>query len=291
MNRILENLFIYIKMKNILILFLSLISATLFVLLFSDTTSPLFECSYSSDSSLYMLLGKSVVMGRFPYIEIWEMKGPAIFYIEALGYWLTCSRMGICILQIIFLWITFYFIYKLYNLEFSQRVSIVLVLFSFLSLIINYQGGNFIEEYTLPILGLSTYFMFKWTLSTKRNDVPWHNPFFSIIYGIVMGFSLMTRLTDALGIFGATLVIGIYLVIQRQWKNLLINVLYYFIGFSVVVLPFCIYFYLHDALYEMWYGTFIFNLSYTAESTVGGISDLSSFNYRVTPFLKMDISR
>lgn len=266
-------------------LLICLIYAILFVLLFSDTTSPLFECSYSVDSSAYMLFGKSVVAGKFPYLDIWELKGPAIFYLEAFGYWLTYSKMGICILQIVFLWMSFYLIYKLYSLGFSQWASVALAMFSFLSLIINYQGGNFIEEYTLPLLGLSTYFMFKWTLSTKRNDVPWHNPKFSIIYGFVLGFSLMTRLTDALGICGAALVIGVYLVIHRQWKNLLFNVLYYFIGFFVVVLPFCIYFYQHDALYEMWYGTFIFNLSYAAESTVGGISDLSSFKGFLVAFV------
>ena len=198
---------------------MSLISATFFVLLFSDTTSPLFECSYSPDSSFYMLLGKSVIMGKFPYLEIWEMKGPAIFYIEALGYWLTYSKTGVCLLQILFMWMTFYLICKIYELEFSHWTALVLALFSSLSLIVNYQGGNFIEEYTLPLLGLSTYLMFKWTLFTKRDDVPWHNPKYSIVYGFVLGFSLMTRLTDALGICGATLIIGVMRFLELECLN------------------------------------------------------------------------
>jgi hypothetical protein len=81
--------------------------------------------------------------------------------------------------------------------------------------------------------------------------VPWHNPRYAIAYGIVLGFSLMTRLTDALGICGAVMVIGIYLMIHRQWKNLFQNAIYYLLGFLAVVLPFCIYFYVYDALYEI----------------------------------------
>ncbi len=272
-------------MKCYLVLGMCLVFAVLFVLMFSDTTSPLFVYSYTTDSSAYLLFGKSVVMGKFPYVDIWEMKGPAIFYIEALGYWLTSSKTGVCIVQVACLWLTLFLVYKIYHLEFSSKASLLLVLFTCLSLIMNYQGGNFIEEYTLPLIGLSTYFLYKWSLTPKHDDVPWHNPCYAIVYGIVLGFSLMTRLTDALGICGAVLVIAIYLMIHRQWKNLFQNSLYYMLGFLVVVLPFCIYFYAHDALYEMWYGTFIFNLSYTAESTVGGISDFSTFKGFLVAFV------
>lgn len=272
-------------MKRYLTLGVCLVLGLLFVLLFSNTTSPLFPYSYTTDSSAYMLFGKSVAMGKIPYVDIWEMKGPAIFYIEALGFLLTTSKMGVCIIQMLCMWLTFFMSYKIYHLEFNHKASLWLILFTGVSLVINYQGGNFIEEFTLPLLGLSTYFLYKWSLEPKHDGRSWHDPRYAVVYGVVLGFSLMTRLTDALGICGAVLVIFIYLLIYQQWRNLFLNALYFLGGFFAVVLPFCIYFYAHDALYEMWYGTFIFNLSYTAESTVGGITDLSSLKGFLVAFV------
>lgn len=256
-----------------------------FVSFFSDTTSPFYNYCYTTDSSVYMMFGRAVVEGKLPYVDIWELKGPAIFYIEALGYWLTYSKLGIFMIQVVCLYITFYFIYRIFRVEFSMGISILLMLFSCLSLSLNYQDGNLIEEYTLPLLAPSIFLLYKWSKNPLRNNSPWHNLYYAALYGIVLGFSLMTRLTDALGICAAVMVITIYLIIKRQWNNLLQNVLAYLCGFVAVVIPFCIYFYAKGALYEMWYGTFIFNLSYTAESSTGGISDLSSFRGFLVAFL------
>ncbi len=223
------------------------------------------------------MLGRAVVEGKLPYVDIWELKGPAIFYIEAFGYWLTYSKLGIFMIQVICLYITFYFVYRTFRIEFSIGKSILLVFFSCLSLCLNYQDGNLIEEYTLPLIAPSIFLLYKWSKCPLRNNIPRPNPYYAALYGIVLGFSLMTRLTDALGICAAVMVIAIYLIIKGQWNNLLQNVFAYLCGFVSVVIPFCLYFYAKGALYEMWYGTFIFNLSYTAESSTGGISDLSSF--------------
>ena len=265
--------------------FILLAIAVLFVSFFSDTTSPFYDYCYTTDSSVYMMLGRAVVKGKLPYVDIWELKGPAIFYIEALGYWLTYSKLGIFAIQVICLYITYYYIYRTFRIEFSMGISILLVIFSCLSLGLNYQGGNLIEEYTLPLIASSIFILYKWSKCPLRNNVLWHCPYNAALYGVVLGFSLMTRLTDALGICAAVMVIAIYLLVKRQWKNLLHNVVAYILGFVTIVLPFCIYFYAKGVLYEMWYGTFIFNLSYTAESSTGGISDLSSFRGFLVAFL------
>lgn len=264
-------------MKSLGLLILSGILSVTFVLFYSDTTSPLFSFNYTTDSSAYMLMGKAIVSDKLPYIDIWELKGPAIFYIEALGFWLTNSKNGIFLIQILFLSLTLFFNFKTYRIEYSNRTSFFLVLLSILSLSLNYQGGNLIEEFTLPLLALSVYLLYDWTKAPTKEGLAWHNPISAFVYGAVLGFSLMTRLTDALGICAAVMVVGVYLIIHKQWRNLIQNVVTYLIGFLMMVLPFCLYFYIKGALYEMWFGTFIFNLSYAASSSVGGISDFSSF--------------
>ncbi len=109
-----------IKRKGSLVVSIPLfVISVLFVSFYSDTTSPFYYLCYTTDSTVYMMLGRAVVEGKLPYVDIWELKGPAIFYIEALGYWLTYSKLGIFMIQVICLYITFYFIYRTFRIEVS----------------------------------------------------------------------------------------------------------------------------------------------------------------------------
>ena len=265
-----------IQLSDIITILFIVLASSCFILFFSNNTSPLYKYSYGTDSSVYLLLGKSVLAGKLPYVDIWELKGPIIFYIEALGYWLTYSKVGVFCFQVICMCCTLYFIYKTYKIEFSSNISYLLCIFSLFSLSLNYQGGNLIEEFTLPLLSISIWLIYKWSKAPMHKGSPYHNPWNAFVYGVVLGFSLMSRLTDALGICSGVLIIAIYLIYYHCWKNLYVNILYYILGFSVITLPFLLYFYVHGvyALSEMWYGTIVFNLSYAKASTMGNTFDI-----------------
>ena len=51
----------------------------------------------------------------------------------------------------------------------------------------------------------------------------------------------------------------------------------FILGAALLILPFCIYFAAHGALYDMWYGTLLFNLDYKSNSATvfgGSLVDL-----------------
>ena len=83
-------------------IFLFLMVAIIFVSIFSSSTSPLYSTwSDSPDSPIFQIIGKYWVKGIIPYRDLWDLKGPFIFFVNAVGYWVTGSRLGVYGIQII----------------------------------------------------------------------------------------------------------------------------------------------------------------------------------------------
>jgi len=236
------------------------------VTLFSFTTSWLYDRPFMIDSAVFQLIGKNWAEGRIPYKDLWELKGPLIFLPNALGYWLLGSKMGVYIIQIINLSIALYFVRKTFLLEYNKKVSTLLTYLVVLYFCVFYETGNTVEEYLLPLLIYAFNLLYRYIdkcIEKKEYDLPGG---YAFVFGTVLGFSLMSRLTNAISICAAILVIGFLLIYKGKWCNLLKSFLCFIAGFFVLTLPFVIYFYSKDALEEMWYGTFLYGLEYAEHS-------------------------
>lgn len=261
-------------MKKIAILLYLFLVALLFVTIFSYTTSPLYNLNgFTPDSIIFQIIGKYWVQGSIPYKDLWDMKGPYIYFINAIGYLLTNSRTGIYVIQIIFMWFTLLCIYNICNQVVAPCLSYFIILLSLASLSYIYEGGNLTEEYILLPLTLSFYYVFKWINQYESEHTINHLPQHSIVYGIVLGLSLMTRLTNALSICTAVFIIIVILLFHKKYKNLFYNALYFLLGFIITTLPFFLYFHQHQALDEMWKATFLFPIKY-ASNTYMDIMDI-----------------
>ncbi len=245
-----------------------IILSSTFVTLFSYTTSPIYsEWGDTPDSPIFQIIGKYWKEGWIPYKDLWDLKGPYIFFMDAIGYWLTGTRIGVYLLQITFMVLTLMSIYKIFAEDFSRRNSMLMVIISLMSLSYIYEGGNLTEEYLLPFLGLSFFFVLKWVKRFTKEKVVEHPPLFATLYGVVLGLSLMSRLTNALPICGAVAVIAAVLLVNGRYKNLFYNTVSMMAGFVCSTLPFFIYFHHQSALYEMWNATFLYALKYAGNST------------------------
>ena len=240
--------------------------AFLFCLKFSLTTSFLYDGLHGADSAIFYIIGKYWAQGSIPYIDLWDHKGPVIFFINCIGYLLTENKTGVFILQVVSLSVFLYFVFLTFRTRFSQLVSALLTLVSLFWLACSYEGGNLTEEYLLPYLAAAFYFTVKWL--DKREITPTdHNPWQAFLLGFILGFSLLTRLTNALSACGVMLAVAIILIVEKRWSNLWRNILFYLLGFVVIVAPFCIYFATKGALKEMIFGSFIYNLSFLQSTT------------------------
>ena len=238
------------------------------VLFFSTSTTFIYDEPCSGDSAIFQIIGKYWAEGRLPYVDVWDQKGPFIFFVDAIGYVIAGNKYGIFLLQIINLTIVSWILYNICRIELKVLPSIListLVMFSFAPVC-----ENTVEEWILIPICWFYYVMTKWVNKVEASGQPVKHPLSSgFVYGMVVGLSLMTRLTNAVGICMASLVIAIYLAINKEWRNIVGNVFLFVGGLLLTTVPFFIYFYANDALYEMWYGTFLYNAEYAGSSGFG----------------------
>ena len=241
---------------------ISFIFAFAFISLFSSSTSWMYDNVEYLDADVFSVVGKYWSQGYLPYIDLWDQKGPIIHFANAIGYGLMNSRIGVFWVQVISLTITFFYTIKLLNEVFHSRVLLFFLLISALGLLNDYSSaGNNVEEYLLPLLTMSFYYMYKW--AHDQQDKSHNHPIqYAFVYGMAFGVSAFTRLTNATGLCGGVFVIFVLLLYHMQWRNVLQNIALFFAGAGCIVLPFVAYFYWHGGLNEMWYGTIIYNFEY-----------------------------
>lgn len=256
-----------VKDKGI-IFFICMTISLIFVTMFSLSTSPLYVNRWiGSDSAIFQVIGCNWNKGNLPYVYTWDSKGPFIFLIDAIGYWLTDSRLGIYFIQILSFSFALLVSFNWFHTIFSVGKSYLFCIFFALCALLNYDFGNLTEEYVLPLLMISFYFIYKWMNGIVENKYYFHPYKYSLIYGLTTGFCMMTRFTNCVGLLVGMIFILICLVKKRMWMNILENIMIFLIGFLLIVLPFVIYFHLHGALDEMWFGTLFYNISYAHNSS------------------------
>ena len=255
--------------------FLLLVVAVVFVSAFSVSTSFLYPYPDTLDSDVFQIIGKYWARGSIPYIDLWDQKGPIIYFINAVGYRITGSKTGVYILQIMFLFADLCILYRVFRSRLSVKNSFVVIVLFLFSLAQLYGAGNGVEEYILPFLLIGFYLQYKWVKSYVYDDENQHNPKWAFLYGFILAFSLLTRLTNALGICLGAAFIGVMLALNREWKNLFYNIAAFIVGFVLLFIPFASYFYVNNAFDEMWYAMITYNMEYA--SNASNIVTIKSF--------------
>ena len=254
-------------------------AVTAFLLVFSVTTSPLTPGFYGNDSAVFQLLGRAWKDGRVVYRDLFDHKGPVIFFIDMLGERLLPNRTGIFLIQILFGTATVFGLYETARIRFRPAASLGIALYCLFCLVTWYgDGGNMTEEYCLPFLSWSLYFVVRYGLDSERP----HPPLWAFFYGITFAVCLLTRLTNAICLCVWVLAIVLHLVLTKRWKNLFANAGAFLAGLILVVLPFVLYFSLHSALDDFWFGMIGLNLS-----VVSGRSEMEFYAVDAATFLRL----
>ena len=163
-------------------------------------------------------------------------------------------------------------IHKISMLFISSKKSVISTLAALGLLGLTLRNGNISEEYSLILLLVPIYLSLKYILNDSKQH-SWINAF---IYGSCVTTLFLIKMNAIIPIGIIVLFILIDLIVKKEYKNIFINAIGFIGGFLIIILPVSIYFISHDALYEMIYGTLLFNLKYMSKS---GHSEL--------PFIKL----
>ena len=258
----------------------SLLAAVVFCLVFSVTTSPFYPWE-GLDQAVIKTIGKGWAEGHLPYVALWDHKGPLFFLINAVGYLLTSDRIGIFMMETLFISAFIYFVFRTGELAGTKSRALCITGITLLWLGYTYDGGDRVEIWILPFLMAAFYLTAQWLRASPRPSG--HPPGYAFLHGVILSVGLLTRLTDALPSCGIMLGAGILLIARKEWKNLLKNILAYILGFALPLIPFIVYFAAHHALGEAVYGTITHNILYAAVET--GIQPAARFYSTVLPGL------
>lgn len=241
--------------------------AFLFLSLFSWSTSPFF-INDGSDSAVFKTMGQALLKGKVIYRDIFDHKGPYLYFINALGQWLISGRVGIFLLQLVAFSIALWYMFRtarLFLKSSSALICLLLALFFYGGHILE---GNQCEEWMMYTFCVALYYVSVYFVKGNGQN---HPPRYSLVYGLCFGFSFFIRPNDAVAWMGGIMSgVVLWLFINKKYKNLLQNILYFFCGFSVMSLPVLIYFGHQGAIPDMWYGLIGFNQEYS-----GGIISLA----------------
>ena len=248
------------------------------------------------DQDFFQLVGKVWAEGGVPYRDIWDQKGPFIFFVNMLGWKLTGNGFGIVIIECVFLLIAMWFLWlaigTIHDHErpssndrpaYSHATDALTLWICVFWIAVCLPGSwNMTELFCLPFLAASAWLvmrsLFAYQDHPADRGVWWIPGAWVYVHGLAFGVCFMTRLSNAVGVCVGVLVLTVLMVIRRAWKNLGTCILEFLAGVATFFAPFAVYFAAHGVFYEFMYGTVLYNLHYagglSATSGLPGISTL-----------------
>lgn len=258
------------RSKDVVCLTVLYVSYIFALLIASSFTSPLYKHFPGDDSALFSLLGKGILQGKILYADLFDHKGPIIFFINALGH-LLGGYNGIFALQIIFGMISLTFLYysakMLDSANKTVQEYILYFVFVYIVFFYTFERGNLTEEYSQPFICAALYLFIKF--ATRCEDSACnlsHPPIYAFFYGVFLAVLAFLRMNNAVTICAGIFAIFVFLMYKKKYVNLLLNILAGLAGISLVSIPVCLYFWRNSALYDMIYATFLYNLNIVGDS-------------------------
>jgi hypothetical protein len=210
------------------------------------------------DYGFYSYIGKLIIKGKLPYLDVWESKPPAIFYLNALALRLGRGfRWGIWFIEFVFLFsaitASFFLMKKLWG-----TAPALFGIFVWLwGLDFTLQGGNYTEEFPL-VFHFFTLIIF---LQQTRDS---HYRILDFALGLLFSLSFLFRPNNAIIEAIAILVYGIYLLLKRDGKRLVVSVSLVSLGILVPLAITSAYFAYHGLFQAMLDASIFYNFAYSS---------------------------
>jgi len=225
------------------------------------------------DGGFFLYVGKAIDSGAKLYIDIWDSKGPMIFWINALGVGSDYTRWGVFFIQLCFqttaLFIAYWVIKRLYGI--LPALGTVLISALLLNLVIG--PGNSTEEYSLLFTWVSIAALV--LLMTMEKKTFW--PFFFM--GVSIIFNFLLRANNIGTQIIVILVAFFYVYTKGKNTKFWQPVAYLIVGALTVAIPVSLYFIINGSFKAMIDASIIYNFSYsTATGHPFSNSVLPAFN-------------
>ncbi len=274
-----EELYILQKRHRLPIAVILLLSVG-FILLFSKSTSPLSYYYNGNDSSIPVTIARGWYYHIIPYKDFFTSNGPWMYWVSKIGIaFVHGNKCGIIITQIVNLFLFLLSVYFITRLITHNKIYACMVLcITTVLLKTNYPDGMYSEEFLLPWIGWSYYFILRYF---NKHSISY---FHFLFIGIALGITIMCNPTGLIA-FTPIFLIGIHLLFKKQWKKLFYNILLLCFGLCLIVIPFLIYFHQQDCLNSMLYDVFTYQTDTFFHATKTAYYYKTIISFRIPVFL------
>ena len=261
---IINNQLWYKKNKNKEIIFALVLAALLAFIFLLNSPLHIWRGGASGrDSSVFKTIALMMDKGYMPYRDSFDHKGPLLYAINYWGLKIAYYR-GVWVFEFIFMTITFFMLYKIARLKTSIFSSIIVALTAMTLLFTYFDYGNFSEEYAMPFIAIGIYVFLDYLLNNK---IIWYR---IVISGISMGAVCLLRpnMIAVWIVFCAA--IFIRKIIEKDWRQLGRFVIWFLVGFAIIVTPFAVWLAANGALQACIEDYIVFNMQY---ASAGGVCE------------------
>lgn len=237
------------------LLLLVLASVTILI---ASKNSPLYLFNDWVDLNAFMTMGKGWLNGLIPYRDLFEQKGPVLYFIFAIANAISKTYFGIFLIEVLFFFATLFMVNKIARRYLPLRESFLVC--SLMSWILTmspyFTGGGSVEELSYVFILYSIDLVLE--LSDNNFKITNKQAFLSGLFFSVLFWIKYTMVGSYLAAF--IILFGLYLY-RRQVYTLLSMTLFSLLGFMTITVPVLVYFWLQNALDDLKFCYFTSNIS------------------------------
>lgn len=240
--------------------FLFCLLISFFFLAIASKSSFLYHINNWTDANCFFTMGKGLLHNKIYYLDLFDQKGPLLYLYHTLGAIISYkSFIGVYFIEVISFSFFLYYAYQLLCMFIKKNTAYYcLPIISFIILTLPaFTHGDSAEEFCLPFLMFGLYQLVKFL--KEKQEVPSYK--FLFIQGIIAGLVFTIKYTLLGFWFAFMMCIFFYLLKKAKVKRAFVSCFIFLLGMSIPILPWIIYFFLHQALDDFIFSYFTFNIT------------------------------
>lgn len=198
------------------------------------------------DESTFILMGHALLHGHLPYVQVWDLKPPAIFFVFAAVISLGDDVLMVRIFGAVLVFVTAALVYALAKRVHSHQAGVFGAFVYVLGMSATASGQATTSDLisTLPVLAAL------WILLARRDNALWY-----VAIGVLLSFATLVRLNLAFVVIACGVLIAVY-QFDRGVKQCAKALLAYAAGGIAVLLAFIAPYVLSGSFPLFWFSVF-----------------------------------
>lgn len=230
-------------------------------LLVSSKCSPLYPFNDWVDANAFLTMGRGMFDGKVPYRDLFEQKGPLLYFIFGLGSLFSRTTfLGVFIFEVVSFSIFLFFCFQLMSLYTKDQYALIglPVLAAAVLNLRSFGHGGSAEQFSLPLIAISLFYFIKYFRNVYPQPMPYN---WLLLNGAVAGCILWIKYSFLgfwVGWIGAIL---LSLVVNKKFLLALKSAAFFLGGGLIATLPWMVYFGRHNGIRDWLQTYFIINLT------------------------------